>query len=83
MRAHLTAIVADALVVTYALGSLVNSVVLCVVATAVTTVLATLASYALSRVRIPGRDALLYVLLLLSSVVTGTAAMVPIFHRSA
>jgi multiple sugar transport system permease protein len=40
---------------------------------------AALASYALSRVRIPGRDALLYVLLLLSSVVTGTAAMVPIF----
>ena len=27
----------------------------------------------------PGRDALLYALLLLSSVVTGTAAMVPIF----
>jgi multiple sugar transport system permease protein len=63
----------------YALGSLVNSVVLCVVATVVTTVLATLAAYALSRVRIPGRDALLYLLLLLSSVVTGTAAMVPIF----
>jgi ABC-type glycerol-3-phosphate transport system permease component len=63
----------------YALGSLVNSVLICVVATAVTTVLATLAAYALSRVRIPGRDALLYFLLLLSSVVTGTAAMVPIF----
>lgn len=63
----------------YALGSLGNSVILCVMATAVTTVLATLAAYALSRVRIPGRDALLYVLLLLSSVVTGTAAMVPIF----
>lgn len=63
----------------YALGSLVNSVVLCVVATAVTTVFATLAAYALARVRIPGRDALLYLLLLLSSVVTGTAAMVPIF----
>lgn len=63
----------------YALSSLVNSLVLCVVATAVTTVLATLAAYALSRVRIPGRDALLYTLLLLSSVVTGTAAMVPIF----
>src|SRR5919198_1207441 len=63
----------------YALGSLWNSLVLCVVATAVTTALATLAAYALSRVRIPGRDALLYILLLLSSVVTGTAAMVPIF----
>jgi multiple sugar transport system permease protein len=42
-------------------------------------VLAALASYALSRVRIPGRDQLLYALLLLSSIVTGTAAMVPIF----
>jgi multiple sugar transport system permease protein len=63
----------------YALGSLVNSLILCVTATAVTTVLATLAAYALSRVRIPGRDALLYLLLLLSSVVTGTAAMVPVF----
>src|SRR5919198_1141389 len=63
----------------YALGSLWNSLVLCVVATAVTTALATLAAYALSRVRLPGRDVLLYVLLLLSSVVTGTAAMVPIF----
>jgi multiple sugar transport system permease protein len=42
-------------------------------------VLAALASYALSRVRLPGRDQLLYALLLLSSIVTGTAAMVPIF----
>lgn len=63
----------------YAIGSLLNSIVLCAVATIVTTALGTLASYALSRVRIPGRDVLLYVLLLLSSVVTGTAAMVPIF----
>ena len=39
-----------------------------------------LAAYALSRVRIPGRDAILYGLLLLSSIVTGTAAMVPIFQ---
>jgi ABC-type glycerol-3-phosphate transport system permease component len=63
----------------YALGSLWNSIILCVVATAVTAAFAMLAAYALSRVRIPGRDALLYLLLLLSSVVTGTAAMVPIF----
>jgi ABC-type glycerol-3-phosphate transport system permease component len=63
----------------YALGSLANSLILCAIATAVTAVLATLAAYALSRVRVPGRDALLYVLLLLSSVVTGTAAMVPVF----
>jgi ABC-type glycerol-3-phosphate transport system permease component len=63
----------------YALGSLLNSLILCVVATAITAVFATLAAYALSRTHIPGRDALLYLLLLLSSVVTGTAAMVPIF----
>ncbi|TQM78670.1 carbohydrate ABC transporter membrane protein 2 (CUT1 family) [Saccharothrix saharensis] len=63
----------------FAVRSLLNSLVLCVVATAVTTTFAATAAYALSRVRIPGRDALLYVLLLLSSVVTGTAAMVPLF----
>jgi multiple sugar transport system permease protein len=63
----------------FALTSLVNSLVICVVATAITTALAAFAAYALSRVRIPGRDLLLYLLLLLSSVVTGTAAMVPIF----
>src|SRR5215216_2699218 len=40
---------------------------------------ATLAAYALSRVRLPGRDLLLYVLLLFCSVVSRTAAMVPLF----
>ncbi len=41
--------------------------------------IATLAAYALSRARIPGGSVLTYVLMLFSSVVTGTAAMVPIF----
>lgn len=63
----------------YAFGSLLNSLILCSVTAALTCAFAALAAYALSRVHIPGRDALLYVLLLLSSVVTGTAAMVPIF----
>lgn len=63
----------------YALGSLWNSLLLCGLTALMTCSMAALAAYALSRVRIPGRDALLYVLLLLSSVVTGTAAMVPIF----
>lgn len=63
----------------YALESLRNSIVISVVAMVLVVVFAALASYALSRVRIPGRDALLYSLLLLSSIVTGTAAMVPIF----
>ncbi|MBJ7577808.1 carbohydrate ABC transporter permease [Devosia sp. MC532] len=40
---------------------------------------ATLAAYALSRSSIPGKGAVTYILLLFSSVVSGTAAMVPIF----
>jgi multiple sugar transport system permease protein len=43
------------------------------------TLIATLTAYALSRARVPGRDTLAYILILFSSVVTGTAAMVPIF----
>ncbi len=64
----------------YVLSSLGNSVIQAAASAALVVVLAALAAYALSRVRVPGRDALLYVLLLLSSVVTGTAAMVPIFE---
>lgn len=63
----------------YALASLRNSVLLAGGAMVLVVSLAALAAYALSRVRVPGRDALLYVLLLLSSIITGTAAMVPIF----
>jgi multiple sugar transport system permease protein len=63
----------------YAFASLVNSVILGAGTMVLVVVTAALAAYALSRVRIPGRDALLYGLLLLSSVITGTAAMVPIF----
>jgi len=63
----------------FALRSLLNSVVLAAGAAFLVLTFAALASYALSRVRIPGRDALLYALLLLSSIVTGTAAMVPTF----
>ncbi|ADD41115.1 carbohydrate ABC transporter permease [Stackebrandtia nassauensis] len=63
----------------YAMSSLVNSILLAAGTTVFVVVGAALASYALSRVRIPGRDALLYILLLLSSVVTGTAAMVPLY----
>ncbi len=59
--------------------SLRNSVILAGGSAIIVVALAALASYALSRVRVPGRDQLLYGLLLLSSIVTGTAAMVPIF----
>jgi multiple sugar transport system permease protein len=63
----------------YALASLRNSVLLAAGTAALVVASAALAAYALSRVRVPGRDALLYALLLLSSIITGTAAMVPIF----
>lgn len=45
-----------------------------------TSLIAALAAYGLSRSRIPGRQLFTYVLILFSSVVTGTAAMVPIFR---
>ncbi len=64
----------------YAMRSLWNSVILAGGTGALVVVLSALAAYALSRVRLPGRDALLYSLLLLSSIVTGTAAMVPLFN---
>lgn len=64
----------------YAVGSIINSLVLAFFTMAVVVILATLGSYALSRVKIPGRDGLLYGMLLLSSIVTGTAAMVPTFQ---
>jgi multiple sugar transport system permease protein len=63
----------------FALRSLGNSVIISLITMAIVLVLASLAAYALSRVHVPGRDLLLYSLLLLSSIVTGTAAMVPIF----
>ncbi|MGC9530631.1 MAG: carbohydrate ABC transporter permease [Candidatus Bipolaricaulaceae bacterium] len=43
------------------------------------TMVAALAAYTISRLAIPGRNLLVYLLVLFSSVVTGTAAMVPIF----
>lgn len=64
----------------YAIGSIGNSLIIALGTMAITVLFATVASYALSRVRIPGRDGLLYAMLLLSSIVTGTAAMVPIFQ---
>jgi len=63
----------------YVLTSLRNSAIFAVVTMAIVVASAALAAYALSRVRLPGRDLLLYVLLLFSSIVTGSAAMVPLF----
>jgi multiple sugar transport system permease protein len=62
-----------------AVRSLGNSVVLAAGAMLLVVLTGAPAAYALSRVRFAGRDVLLYVLLLFSSVVTGSAAMVPLF----
>jgi multiple sugar transport system permease protein len=62
-----------------AIASLGNSLILALGSMILVLVLGSLASYSLSRVKIPGRDVLLYTLLLLSSIITGTAAMVPTF----
>lgn len=65
---------------TFAVKALVqNSVIQAVGGMLLVTFCATLAAYALSRARIPGTDFISYGLVLFSSVVTGTAAMVPIF----
>ncbi|MRG59889.1 ABC transporter permease subunit [Agromyces sp. CFH 90414] len=64
----------------YALRSIGNSLILGVGTMVIVVGLGALAAYAMSRIRIPGRDGILYALLLLSSIVTGTAAMVPTFQ---
>jgi multiple sugar transport system permease protein len=63
----------------FAMRALLNSAILGAGAMILTTLVSTLAAYALSRTDVPGRDLLIYALILFSSVVTGTAAMVPIF----
>lgn len=63
----------------FAVHSLLNSLLFSVGTGLLVIFVGAPASYALSRVKFVGRDIFLYVLLLLSSVVTGTAALVPIF----
>ena len=58
---------------------MLNSLIQSLGAVVLIGIAATLASYALSRSVIPGKGAVTYVLLLFSSVVSGSAAMVPIF----
>lgn len=64
----------------FVLSSLRNSMLLSVITMLLVCASAALCAYALSRVAVPGRDVLLYILLLFSSIVTGSAAMVPIFQ---
>jgi ABC-type sugar transport system, permease component len=63
----------------YAVQALWNSLIQAVGGVILVGAAATLAAYALSRSSIPGKGAVTYVLLLFSSVVSGSAAMVPIF----
>ncbi len=62
-----------------ALGAFGNSLVLSGVTMVVVTLAATLAAYSFCRRPFKGRDLVLYALLLFSSVVTGVAAIVPLF----
>lgn len=56
-----------------------NSMIIGVGSMVGTALVAALTAYGLSRGSVPGRGVLTYVLILFSSVVTGTASMVPIF----
>jgi len=64
---------------TFAVRALFNSLLQGFGGVIVVGAAATLAAYALSRSAIPGKGVVTYVLLLFSSVVSGSAAMVPIF----
>lgn len=61
-------------------GLLINSPIIGIGVMLVTTICAALAAYGLSRSNLPGRQIWTYILILFSSVVTGTASMVPIFR---
>jgi multiple sugar transport system permease protein len=63
----------------FAMRGLLNSLIQSVGGVILVGIAATLAAYALSRSSLPGKGAVTYVLLLFSSVVSGSAAMVPIF----
>jgi multiple sugar transport system permease protein len=63
----------------FAVRALLNSLIQSVGGVILIGAAATLAAYALSRSTIPGKGAVTYILLLFSSVVSGSAAMVPIF----
>jgi multiple sugar transport system permease protein len=64
---------------TFAIRGLWNSLIQSVGGVILVGIAATLAAYALSRSNVPGKSGITYILLLFSSVVSGSAAMVPIF----
>jgi multiple sugar transport system permease protein len=61
-------------------GLLQNTPIIGIGVMLTTTLIAALAAYGLSRSNLPGRQLWTYILILFSSVVTGTASMVPIFR---
>ena len=63
----------------FAVHALFNSLIQAGGTMILVAVIATLAAFALSRAGLPGSSYLVYILILFSSIVTGTAAMVPIF----
>jgi multiple sugar transport system permease protein len=63
----------------FAVQALWNSLIQSLGGVILVGIAATLAAYALSRSSLPGKGAVTYILLLFSSVVSGSAAMVPIF----
>ncbi len=63
----------------YSASSLLNSAIYSLGSVVLVGGCAGFAAYALSRVEVPGRNLILIVLLLLSSVVTGSAAIVPLY----
>lgn len=63
----------------FAVQALLNSLIQAFGGVLLIGIASTLAAYALSRSSVPGKGAVTYVLLLFSSVVSGSAAMVPIF----
>jgi multiple sugar transport system permease protein len=63
----------------FAMRGLLNSLIQAIGGVVLVGIAATLAAYALSRSSIPAKGAVTYILLLFSSVVSGSAAMVPIF----
>ncbi|MCF7890576.1 carbohydrate ABC transporter permease [Candidatus Bipolaricaulota bacterium] len=63
----------------YAMRAFANSAIQALGSTFLVVMLAALAAYALSRVDLPGKGIIVYILILFSSVVTGIAAMVPLF----
>lgn len=63
----------------YAMMAFKNSLIQSFGATFLVVILASLAAYAFSRVELPGKRVIMYILVLFSSVVTGVAALIPIF----